>query len=225
MVKTIFFDFGGCIDAPGIHTRTLFWEAFLAEGVQLPSQRASFQEAYTKADQRMMGTGEACSLRLAEFNRHNSLLIADELGLAAPAAEAAAARVTEQMRGFLQSSREALAPLRGKYELGVISNFTGNLELILREFQLAEFFQSVTESYYVGASKPEPKIFLEALAKQGNPPGNCVYVGDNPVNDIAPAKALGMLAVLIHPPGKRQECGADFYLENLRDLSSWIQTR
>ena len=219
MVKTIFFDFGGCIDAPGIHTRTLFWEAFRAEN--LAQNRAVFQEAYTLADQRMMSTGEAKELALGAFNRHNAALIAGELKLAN--SNAAADRVTALMRTYLAESREALLTLQGKFELGVISNFTGNLEVIMREFALRDFFTTVTESFYAGASKPDQKIFRTALANRK--PEDCLYIGDNPVNDIAPAKALGMQAVLIHPPGQKKDCGADFYAEDLYAFSSWIQKR
>jgi FMN phosphatase YigB (HAD superfamily) len=215
MLSTLYFDFGGCIDAPGIHTRSLFWDAFLAEGHQ--GERSVFQEAYTRADQRMMGSGEAKTMGLAEFNAHNAALIASDLGVS-PAGSGD--RVTALMRGYIEHSRSALVGLKG-YELGVISNFTGNLEVILREFALRDLFATVTESFYAGCSKPDPRIFQVALGKRD--PRTCLYIGDNPKNDITPAKALGMTTVLIHPRGKREECGATFYVEDLRDLSSKIQ--
>ncbi len=223
MIQRIFFDFGGCIDAPGIHTRTLFWDAFRAEGLQTKEARPVFQDAYTAADQRMMSTGEASKLGLAEFNRWNALLIAQNLSLDETRAAVAGDRVTSLMRGYLTRSREVMQSLHGKYELGVISNFTGNLEVILREFQLLSFFDSVTESYYAGCSKPDPKIFQIALTSQKCAPEHCVYVGDNPVNDIAPVKKLGWKAVLIHPPGQKKECAADGYVEDLGALLTLIQ--
>jgi len=109
--------------------------------------------------------------------------------------------------------------------MGLISNFTGNLEVILAEHDLSFLFDSVTESFYAGASKPELKIFHAALAKQNFPVSECLYVGDNPVNDIAPAKSLGMQAILIHEPGKKHECGADAYISSLWELSDWIQRK
>lgn len=223
MIKRIFLDFGGCIDAPGIHTRSLFWDAFQAEGLLPPEGRLSFQEAYTRADRRMMSTGEAASMALSPFNRWSALLIAGDLSLAETGAERAADRVTSRMSSYLAESREALLPLAGEFELGVISNFTGNLEVILREFRLRDLFDSVTESYHIGVSKPDPAIFRAALATQARLPGQCLYVGDNPVNDIEPARRLGMRTALIHQPGLRKECGADIYLESLRALPSLTQ--
>jgi FMN phosphatase YigB (HAD superfamily) len=223
MVKTIFFDFGGCLDAPGIHSRTLFWDAFLAKGLGRPEEREIFQEAYSRADQRMMATGEAAAFGLSEFNRWNCRLIAQDLSLDPALAEAAADLVTARIRPFLAHSRQALEPLKGRYFLGIISNFTGNLETILRESGLREFFDSVTESYYAGSSKPDLGIFRQALATQPHPPECCLFIGDNPVNDIAPALSLGMKTALIHEPGKKRDCSASLYLEDLSDLPSLIQ--
>ncbi|HEY8279384.1 MAG TPA: HAD family hydrolase [Bdellovibrionota bacterium] len=223
MIKRIFFDFGGCLDAPGIHTRVLFWDAFLAEKLGSPGDRERFQEAYSRADQRMMRTGEAAGFGLSRFNRWNAELIAEDLGWNKTSAAAAGDRVTELMHGYLAHSKRALEAIRGKYEMGVISNFTGNLQVILKEFGLSEFFDSVTESYYAGVSKPDLEIFRKALSSQSHEARFCLYVGDNPINDIAPAKKLGMQAALIHPPGQRKESGADFYLEDLRLLPSIIQ--
>lgn len=226
MIKRVFFDFGGCLDAPGIHSRTLFWEAFLAENLLPASSREQFQEAYTQADQRMMGNGEAASLSLAAFNRWNSQLIAQTLGLESKAkVDQAGDRVTRLMREYLAESRNALELFHKKYKLGVISNFTGNLEVILREYGLRDFFDTVTESYYAGHSKPDARIFQAALASQDFKPEECLYVGDNPVNDIEPAKKIGMRTALIHPPGKKRECAADYYIDDLRVLSSLIQSK
>jgi putative hydrolase of the HAD superfamily len=225
-LRYLFFDFGGCIDAPGIHTRVLFWDAYRQLELLPAKLREPFQEAYTHADQRMMATGEARLMGLTEFNRHNSRLIAREFPeISGPAAEQAGDLVTGLMDGYIRRSRETLARIRQNFQLGVISNFTGNLEVIMGEFALRELFDSVTESFYVGHSKPDERIFRAALAKQKFSPEECLYVGDNPKNDIIPAKALGMRTALIHPAGKKQGCGADFYVEELRALVPLIENR
>lgn len=222
-IQYIFFDFGGCIDAPGIHTRVLFWDAYRKLELLPASQREEFQEAYTQADHRMMRTGEAKAMALREFNRHNSALIAAAMKLGKAEAEKAGDLVTAEMETYIGHSRKALVEFHRHWPLGIISNFTGNLEVILNEFQLRPLFDSVTESFYVNRSKPDPEIFRQALAKQKFLAPECLYVGDNPVNDIGPAALLGMQTALIHAPGKKRECGADFYVESLEDLLSYIQ--
>ena len=48
----------------------------------------------------------------------------------------------------------------------------------------------------IGIAKPNPKLYLAALRTHGIAPGRAMYVGDNPVNDIAPPKRLGMRTAL-----------------------------
>lgn len=224
MLKRIFFDFGGCLDAPGIHTRIIFWDAFKDVGLVDDARRAEFQDAYSDADLRMMRTGEAKGLSLAEFNRHQASLISSFLKMDRLRSDNAADEITVRMRRYLSHSRRALTEFKN-YRLSVISNFTGNLKLIMEESDLAAFFDSVTESFYVGASKPDPRIFQAALSLHKETPEECLYIGDNPKNDIIPSKALGMQAALIHAPGMKIDCGADYYVEDLESLLSMIQSR
>lgn len=221
----LYFDFGGCIDSPGIHTRTLFFREFVGQGILPPEQREAFQEAYTLADRKLMQEGLAKDLGLGDFNRLNARLIEEFLKTGAHERVIEAAdEVTALQANCLKHNHGVLQSLAQEYPLGIISNFTGNLEIILRDFDLRGFFQHVTESFYAGASKPEEKIFLQALGKQGSAPEHCLFVGDNPVNDIAPAKRLGMKTALIHVPGEKRECGADFYLTDLSELASLIRS-
>ena len=47
----------------------------------------------------------------------------------------------------------------------------------------------------IGISKPNRKLYLRACSAVGVEPGEAMYVGDHPINDIAPAKSIGMVAV------------------------------
>ena len=47
----------------------------------------------------------------------------------------------------------------------------------------------------VGISKPNPKLYAHALAEVGREPGEVMYVGDNPLHDVAPPQSLGLIAV------------------------------
>jgi FMN phosphatase YigB (HAD superfamily) len=48
----------------------------------------------------------------------------------------------------------------------------------------------------VGYLKPHPRIFQHALELMGTQPEETIYIGDNPVADIAGAQSAGMRAVL-----------------------------
>lgn len=214
-VSHLVFDFGGCIDAPGIHTRVLFWDAF--RDALKEQQKPAFQEAYSLADQQMMRTGEAKELPLKEFNRWNARLIAKELELATDIANQAGDHVTLRMDRYLNDSKVHLKDLANHYPLSIISNFTGNLEIILREYGLRELFSTITESFYEGTAKPDPQIFLSAQRKIGVPVGGLLYVGDNPRNDIEPAKSLGWKAILI---GGAESALADAKIQSIGELKN-----
>jgi putative hydrolase of the HAD superfamily len=47
----------------------------------------------------------------------------------------------------------------------------------------------------IGISKPNPKLYGAALRALDLRPAEVMYVGDSPAHDIAPPKALGMIAV------------------------------
>lgn len=223
MVEYLFLDFGGCLDSPGIHTRVLFREAFYQAGLITEKELPEFQEAYTKADELMMRLKLAVGQPLRPFNRLNAKLIVECMKLSASSQkiQAAGDEVTTFQSICLRRSQEILQHI--PVPMGLISNFTGNLEIILEEFDLKPYFHSITESFYVGASKPEEKIFHAALAKQKFSPSDCAFIGDNPKNDIEPARKLGLKTILIHEPGKKQECNATAYLSDLADLPALVQ--
>ena len=54
----------------------------------------------------------------------------------------------------------------------------------------------------IGISKPNPKLYRRAANDLGLDPTRCMYVGDNPTHDIAPAKAEGFIAVRSQRSGR-----------------------
>jgi putative hydrolase of the HAD superfamily len=80
--------------------------------------------------------------------------------------------------------------------------------------------QAIFISDQIGISKPNPKLYQTALRELGLEPGEAMYVGDNPANDIAPPKSLGMITVWARaaaksPLGDEQP---DHVIESFEDL-------
>jgi putative hydrolase of the HAD superfamily len=90
---------------------------------------------------------------------------------------------------------EALAD-RG-VTLGVVSNFEPWLEDVLALEGVDGHFAAVAISGKLGVAKPEPGIFLAALEQAGAPAEATVHVGDQPVNDVEAAMAVGITPVLL----------------------------
>jgi putative hydrolase of the HAD superfamily len=85
-----------------------------------------------------------------------------------------------------------LAELQRRYQLGVISNFDGRLRRILRHIGVGQAFSTIAISSEVGADKPHPWIFEEALRLAGTSAEETVHVGDDPVRDWEGAAAAGL---------------------------------
>lgn len=87
------------------------------------------------------------------------------------------------------------------YGLGVVSNSDGRVAEALEAVGLAQFFGVVIDSKLVGYEKPDPRIFLPALASLGVTPAEALYVGDLYEVDVVGARRAGMAAVLLDPAG------------------------
>jgi HAD superfamily hydrolase (TIGR01509 family) len=64
---------------------------------------------------------------------------------------------------------------------------------------LAQHIDAIVTSVDAGHLKPHPAVFEMALRWAGSPPDRCVVIGNREENDIAPALALGMRTILVHP--------------------------
>jgi putative hydrolase of the HAD superfamily len=94
-------------------------------------------------------------------------------------------------------SRGLLERLRGRYRLGLLSNYPDGaaIRASLEKVRLAEYFQSVVVSGDIGYCKPHPLPFSRSAAELGVAPGETVFVGDNWLADVQGAKRAGMQAV------------------------------
>jgi putative hydrolase of the HAD superfamily len=99
---------------------------------------------------------------------------------------------------LFDDARPALEALAGRgLKLGVVSNFEPWLEDVLALEGVDHLFAAVAISGKLGVAKPDPEIFLAALAEAGADPAATVHVGDQPANDVAAARAVGITPVLI----------------------------
>ena len=109
-----------------------------------------------------------------------------------------------------------LAALRARGDrLAVVSNWDVSLHDVLERTQLRGLVDVVVVSATVGAAKPDPAIFAQALAALGAAPGEAVHVGDDVDLDVVGARAAGIEPVLVArdgapgPPGVRTITGLD----------------
>jgi putative hydrolase of the HAD superfamily len=110
--------------------------------------------------------------------------------------------------------------------LGVVSNASGQIEVMLRRFGICQVGEGtgvpvavIVDSHVVGVAKPDPRIFGHATDALGRDATRIVYVGDSVINDVAGASAAGLQPVLLDPYDLH--AGASFRrIRRLADLLS-----
>lgn len=188
--KAILFDFGGTLDANGIHWLERVFPLYAQAGVQAP--REEFLPAFYEADDTLPMRHNLRALGLEATLRLQIEGTLQNLGRGPSAARAIAARFASDSRAEFRRNRPLLEYLKGRYRLGIVSNFYGNLESILKGEGLLELFDVVVDSGLVGVTKPDPRIFREALESLGVDAANALMVGDSLGRDMRGAEGLGM---------------------------------
>ena len=118
----------------------------------------------------------------------------------------------------------ALDAISPRYKLGLISNGMSPFqERNFRGLGIESLFNSVIVSAAVNLRKPDARIFHLACSQLGVDPAEAVYVGDNPIADIAGARDAGLLTIFI-PSSLHPDCAAaDACCNNLAELPQIIK--
>jgi HAD superfamily hydrolase (TIGR01662 family) len=89
--------------------------------------------------------------------------------------------------------------------LGIVANQPAAIVPRLERAGIAQFFAYTGISGTTGLRKPDPRAFQAAAEALDAAPSDCIMVGDRIDNDIAPAKALGMAAILFRSGRHRKQ--------------------
>lgn len=98
---------------------------------------------------------------------------------------------------------ETLERLKLDYSLGLITNSTDlAFEPLRKKYSFDKIFDKIIASYEVGLIKPDPRIFELALGKLGVKSKEALMVGDNPINDLQAARAVGIKGLMLDNKNK-----------------------
>jgi putative hydrolase of the HAD superfamily len=99
-------------------------------------------------------------------------------------------------------ARDALSAVRGRgVRVVAVSNWDVSVLEVLEATGLAPLLDGAVCSAVVGAAKPEPAIFEQALAIAGVAAADALHVGDSPTEDVVGALAAGIEPVLLDRTG------------------------
>ncbi len=133
--------------------------------------------------------------------------VADELGFIPTDDEVAAfSRSVEAWPAF-PDSVDALAQLKRRFRLGVITNCDDDLFAASNQ-RLGVEFDWIVTAQQVGAYKPSEANFMVAFERLGLPRERIVHVAQSLFHDHVPAKRLGLTTVWIDRRHDRPGSGA-----------------
>lgn len=198
-VKGIIFDYGGTLDTRGDHWSHILEQGWQHAGINVDLD--TFRHCYVYAErelarQRHILPGDDFATLLLKKAR----IELDELSRTNPAAmpadaEKAAADIAAYCdtyaRTCIGEARPVLEALSAKYPLMLVSNFYGNVDSVLRAYDLRHYFRGVIESAVVGVRKPNPTIFMLGVVALDLKPQEVLVVGDSLRKDILPARTIG----------------------------------
>jgi putative hydrolase of the HAD superfamily len=106
--------------------------------------------------------------------------------------------------------------LSRRYRLVAASNGGGEMQgKKLEQAGIAKFFSRIFVSGEMGCEKPQAAFFGQVL---GEFPEAFAMVGDDPENDILPARRLGLRTVLVNPDGIAGRCACDREIGSVLEL-------
>jgi len=186
---------------------------------------AAFDRVFYAADDALVGTVPV-TLSFEDTVRRLADALAAALAVRDPRTITRVGdRFLADARRHLERNRRVLERVRVRYRLGIVSNFYGNLDAVCDNTSIRPLFGIIVDSVRVGASKPDPRIFMTALDGLGVTPTDAVFVGDSAARDMAGARALGMRHIWLTgepaPPGGPC-CPGDAIIHSLEDLEALL---
>ena len=230
------FDYGGTLDTGGQHWGQVLWHAY--ERHQVPVTEAQFREAYVHAE-RTLGRNPIIRPDFTfRQTLETKLLLQLEYFRGVWSVECGA-RYAEVLADDLyartvEQTARSLKVLQTLKDQGVpmvlVSNFYGNMPVVLHEFGFDGLFVKVVESAVVGIRKPDPRIFLLGVDALGLKPEEVTVVGDSLDKDIIPAHEAGCQTVWFRgegwtPAPHNGDCPYCEIIDSLDELLEKIKTK
>lgn len=228
-VKGLIFDYGGTLDTGGDHWSEIIWKAWQQAGVACT--KAEFREAYVYAERELARERHI----LPEHDFHDMLLIKmkieltwlAEQGKFAPAAieqkAAETARVCyESAKSKVAEAKPVLEILSRHYPMVLVSNFYGNIETVLKDFGIRQYFKEIIESAVIGVRKPDPRIFEHGVKALGLKPEETLVIGDSYRKDIVPAETIGCQVLWLKGKGWTAEEDAQLHANTITDIGQLL---
>ena len=198
--KGIIFDYGGTIDTNGVHWGEVIWTQY--QRAETNVSKEQFREAYVHGERTLAKK----PIIQPTHTFHDLLEIKTELqfdylfsqgiqSINSKKAKEIVEGCYSQVLETLKTTCNIVEELSKNRPTVLVTNFYGNMPVVLKEFSLDKYFDTIVESSVVGIRKPDPQLFTLGVEAIGLPAEEIVVIGDSYRKDIAPARSLGCKAV------------------------------
>jgi HAD superfamily hydrolase (TIGR01549 family) len=205
MIKGILFDYGGTIDTNGLHWGGVLWDHYQKHKVLVSEE--DFGKAYSFGERALAinplvkPEHTFYDVLCLKIEQQFNLLIETGYRLDTDLIEVISRDCNLFAKSTVENAKPVLAELAKSYPLVMVSNFYGNLNSVLLDFDIRQYFNDVVESAVVGVRKPDPEIYRMGVESLNIPAHQCVVVGDSYTKDIVPAKAVGCNTIWLNVKG------------------------
>ena len=198
-IEGIIFDYGGTIDTNGIHWGELIWQEYRNAGI--PVEKDLYREAYVHGERSLAKhpiiepTDTFRTLLKKKMAIQAGFLRGKGIDMKAGKEEEIAEACYSRVLDTIETARPVIEGLATAYPMVLVTNFYGNMPVVLKEFKLSQLFRSIIESSVVGIRKPDPALFALGVEALSTSPCRTVVIGDSYRKDIYPAASLGCRTV------------------------------
>lgn len=202
-IKGIIFDYGGTIDTNGIHWAEVIWQQYCIANIDVEYniyRNAYIQGERTLAKQRIIQPTDTFRTLLHKKIDIQFSYLTNECnitGLTSELKDIIAEGCYSKVKETLEKTCAIIDKLSKKYPMVLVTNFYGNMPVVLEEFNLSKYFKSIVESSVVGLRKPDPALYALGIKELGLPAEEIIVIGDSYRKDIYPARENGCQAVWI----------------------------
>ena len=202
-IKGVIFDYGGTIDTNGIHWAEVIWQQYVAANIDV--EYSTYRSAYvhgerTLGKQRIIQPTDTFRTLLHKKIEIQFNYLSSEHnigGLTAELKDAVAEGCYAKVKETLTKTCSVVEELSKRYPMVLVTNFYGNMPVVLEEFGLAKYFKSIVESSVVGLRKPDPVLYALGVKELNMQAEEIIVIGDSYRKDIYPAREIGCKAVWI----------------------------
>ena len=120
---------------------------------------------------------------------------------------------------LLESAREALDYLQGRYVMHIITNGFAEIQAVkMASSDIAHYFTNVITSETANAKKPDPLVFEYAMRLSGTTASESLMIGDNYEADILGAKSVALDTIFYDPQGQEVTDAPTYTIRHWNEL-------